>query len=158
KPDGASNGFSRRVAETYVRDPDTKALDAAAARELAVRVATSEWKVDLTPYTLLEQSQQTRATGRVDHSFVYERPEKLGDARIRLRLTVVGDELTEIEPFVYVPDAFGRQFRELRSANDAIAGVATLSAGLLYGLGGCVLGVLWLARERWLLARPALAA
>ncbi|HEY3553716.1 MAG TPA: CPBP family intramembrane glutamic endopeptidase, partial [Casimicrobiaceae bacterium] len=32
------------------------------------------------------------------------------------------------------------------------------SAGLLYGLGGCVIGVLWLARRHWLLWRPALVA
>ena len=29
---------------------------------------------------------------------------------------------------------------------------------MLYGLGGCILGVLWLLRRRWLLWRPALAA
>src|SRR4030095_3726577 len=31
KPDGTPDGFSRTVAETYVRDPTTKALDAATA-------------------------------------------------------------------------------------------------------------------------------
>jgi Type II CAAX prenyl endopeptidase Rce1-like len=158
RPDGASNGFGRRVPETYVRDAATKALSATAARTLAEKRATADWKFDLEAYALLEQSQQTRPTGRVDHTFVYQRDEKLGEARIRLRLTVVGDELTEIAPYVYVPESFERRFRELRSANDAIAGVAGLSAGLLYGLGGCVLGVLWLARKHWLLVRPALAA
>jgi len=34
KPDGAPAGFVRRVAETYVRDPATKALDAAQNQEL----------------------------------------------------------------------------------------------------------------------------
>ena len=29
---------------------------------------------------------------------------------------------------------------------------------LLYGLGGCILGVLWLARAHWLVVRPALVA
>ena len=58
----------------------------------------ADWKVDLAPYTLLEQSQQMRPTGRVDHAFVYQRAEMLGEARIRLRLTVAGDELIEIAP------------------------------------------------------------
>lgn len=158
KPDGGSNGFGRRVSEAYVRDDATKALDPAAARALAEARARDEWKVDLAPYSLLEQSQQTRPSGRVDHAFVYERAEKLGDARIRLRLAVAGDELTEIAPYVYIPESFERRFRELRSANDAIAGFASVAAGLLYGLGGCVLGALWLARKRWLVVEPALRA
>ncbi len=158
RPDGASNGFGRRVAETYVRDAATKALSAAAARTLAEARAAVDWQVDLKPYTLLEQSQQTRPSGRVDHTFVYQRPDALGEAHVRLRLAVAGDELTEVAPYVHVPESFDRRFRELRSANDAIAGVAGLSAGLLYGLGGCILGVLWLARQHWLAVRPALAA
>ena len=150
RPDGASNGFGRRVAETYVRDAATKALPAAAARALAEERAAADWQVDLKPYTLLEQSQQTRPNGRVDHTFVYQRADALGEARIRLRLAVAGDELTDVAPYVHVPESFDRRFRELRSANDAIAGVAGVSAGLLYGLGGCILGVLWLARQHWL--------
>ena len=158
RPDGAANGFARRVPETYVRDVATKALSAPVARTLAEERAAADWKLDLKPYTLLEQSQQTRPAGRIDHTFVFQRDEKLGEARIRLRLTVAGDELTEIAPYVHVPESFERRFRELRSANDTIAGVASLSAGVLYGLGGCILGVLWLARQHWLSVRPALAA
>jgi hypothetical protein len=158
QPDGKSNGFGRRVPETYVRDEARKALAPDAARSLAEERARGEWGFDLAPYKLLEQSQQTRPNGRVDHLFVYERPEKLGDARIRLRLGVTGDELTEIAPYVYIPESFERRFRELRSANDAIAGFASVTAGLLYGLGGCVLGALWLARRHWLVVKPALRA
>jgi hypothetical protein len=158
RPDGKSNGFARRVPETYVRDKATKALAADAARALAEERARAEWNVDLAPYKLLEQSQQTRPNGRVDHVFVYERAEKLGEARIRLRLGVTGDELTEIAPTMYIPESFERRFRELRSANDAIAGFASVTAGLLYGLGGCVLGALWLARQHWLVVKPALRA
>ena len=158
RPDGAPNGFSRRVPETYVRDAATQALSAAAARTLAEERARVDWKFDLAPYTLLEQSQQLRPTGRLDHSFVYQRAEALGEARIRLRLGVAGDELIEIVPYVHVPESFDRRYRELRSANDTIAGVAGVAAGLLYGLGGCILGVLWLARTHWLAVRPALAA
>jgi hypothetical protein len=46
----------------------------------------------------------------------------------------------------------------MRFANNAIAEVAGISAGALYGIGGCVLGVLWLLRRRALLWRPALVA
>jgi hypothetical protein len=158
KPDGTPAGFERRVAETYVRDPATKALDATKARALAEERARTDWRVDFSLYTLLEQSQQTTPYGRVDHNFVYERPEKLGEARVRLRLTVIGDELTGVAPFVFVPESFDRRYRELRSANNLIAGAASASAGLLYGIGGCILAVLWLLRRHWLLWRPAFVA
>ena len=46
----------------------------------------------------------------------------------------------------------------MRAANNAIARVASLVAGLLYGIGGCVLGALWLLRKRALLWRQALVA
>jgi hypothetical protein len=158
KPDGTADGFMRRVAETFVRDPAMKSLPAAEARALAETRAREDWGVDFSRYRFLEQAQQTLPSGRTDQRFVYERPEKLGDARVRLRLIVAGDELVGVVPFMFVPEAFGRRFQEMRSANKLIGGVASASAGLLYGLGGCVLGVLWLLRKHWLLWRPAFVA
>jgi hypothetical protein len=158
RPDGTPNGFSRRLPETYVRDAATSALDPAAALALARTRAQDDWNVDFGPYHLLEQSQETQTSGRVDHQFVFERDERFAGASVRLRLTVAGDELTGIAPFVQVPEKFERRFQELRSANNTIANFASLAAVALYGLGGCIIAVLWLLRERWLLWRPALAA
>jgi len=94
-PDGSRNGFNRRVSETYVRDAKTMALDAGAALALARARATDDWKVDLAPYRLLDQSQQTRPSGRVDHHFVFEREDMvLGEARIRIELVVSGDTVS----------------------------------------------------------------
>ncbi len=158
RPDGRIDGFARKLAETYVRDQATKALDSEVALGLARAHAARDWDVDFSPYRLLEQSQQTRPTGRVDHSFVFERGDGPGEARIRLLLVVDGDELIQVQPYMHVPESFSRRFAELRSANDTIAGVASIVAGVLYVLGGCVLGGLWLLRRHWLLWRPALAA
>ncbi|HEY2816135.1 MAG TPA: type II CAAX endopeptidase family protein [Casimicrobiaceae bacterium] len=158
KPDGTPYGFNRRLPETYVHNPATKALDATQARALAEDRAHADWHVDFSQYKLLEHSQQTMKNDRVDHAFVYERPEKLGDARIRLTLSVKGDELTSVVPFVFVPESFDRRYQELRSANNLIAGAASAAAGLLYGIGGCILAVLWLLRRHWLLWRPAFVA
>ncbi len=158
RPDGARNGFSRRVAETYVRDEATKALAADAALGIAKERAHADWEIDFGPYKLLDQSQQTRPSGRVDHSFVFEREGALGEARIRLSLEVSGDELTEVEPYVHVPESFGRRFQELRSANNAIAGVASVVAGILYGLVGIVIGGLLLFRGHALELRRSLIA
>jgi hypothetical protein len=155
KPDGTPYGFARKLPEN---EPGA-ALDPAAARAIAERSAHDDWDIDFSRYKLLEQSQTERPSHRVDHTFTYERDdEKLGDGRIRLRLVVSGDALTALTHFVYVPEAFGRRYQEMRSANNTIANVASLSAGVLYGLGGCILGVLWLMRQRWLLWKPALVA
>ena len=158
RPDGALEGFARRVPETYVREGGTKALDAAVALDLARTQSHDDWHVDFDPYHLLEQSQETQPTGRVDHQFVFERDERYAGASVRLRVTVTGDELIGVAPFVHVPEKFERQFQELRSANNTIANFASLAAVALYGVGGCVIAVLWLLRGRWLLWRPALMA
>ncbi|MEP6677684.1 MAG: CPBP family intramembrane glutamic endopeptidase [Betaproteobacteria bacterium] len=158
KPDGTPDGFARQLPEAYVRDPATKALDAAQARELAETRARADWNVDFARYTLRDHSQRTLTSGRVDHTFVYERPEQFGEARVRLRLAVAGDELSAVLPFVFVPEAFGRRFQELRSANELIAGAASVTAGLLYGVVGCIFGSLWLMRRHWLVWRPAFVA
>ena len=158
RPDGVRDGFARRLPETYVRDAATKALAQDAALELARQRAHEDWDVDFGPYRLLEQSQQTRPTGRVDHEFVFERDEHFADARLRLRVTLAGDELTGVAPYMHVPEKFERHFQEMRSANNTIANFASLAAGALYGIGGCILAVLWLLHTRWLMWRPALLA
>jgi hypothetical protein len=155
RPDGAIYGFTRKVPES---EPGA-ALDAAAARAIAEKSARADWAIDFAPYKLLEQSQVQLPNGRIDHSFVYEREhEQLGDGRYRMRLGVAGDRLVDLTHLVYIPEAFERRFQEMRFANNAIAEVAGISAGALYGIGGCVLGVLWLLRRRALLWRPALVA
>jgi len=158
KPDGRLDGFSRRIAETYVRDPATKALDVDKARSLAESRARSDWDVDLSRYTLIEHSQEAQKSGRVDHAFVYERPERFGEATVRMRLVVAGDALVGVASYMKIPERFQRRYQELRSANNLIAGIASVAALLLYGIGGVVIGSLWLSRRHWLLWRPAMAA
>jgi len=155
KPDGSVYGFNRHVPEVA----PGPALEPEAARAIAEAAARTDWGVDLGPYARFDQSHVKRPNGRVDHTFVYERKDvTLGEARVRLQLTVSGDALTEVTYFVHVPEAFERRFEELRSANNTIASVASLAAGALYGLGGCIIGVVWLMRRRWLLWKQALVA
>src|SRR5512133_2713705 len=77
---------------------------------------------------------------------------------VRLRLVGAGDELVGVMPFMKIPERFNRRFEELRSTNNLIAGVAGIVALLVYGVGGVLLGSLWLARRHWLVWRPALVA
>src|SRR6266550_9209795 len=155
RPDGSPYGFQLKVPEA----DRGAALDASAARAIAEARAAGDWSIDFTPYKLLEQSEVRRPGGRVDHTFVYEREhETLGDGRFRLRLGVAGDRLSEVSRYVYVPEAFKLRFQEMRSDNETIAKVASLAAAALYGIGGCILGTLWLLRRRALLWKRALVA
>jgi hypothetical protein len=149
-PDGTSNGFVERLRE----DAPGAALASAEARGLAESTAARVWNVDLAPFQAVEQSQERRPVGRVDHTFVYERADRrLGEGRFRLRLVVSGDKLTEVTYFIKVPDAFSRRYEQMRSVNTAIGVAGSLAFIVLYVGGGIAFGLFVLARERWVIWR-----
>src|SRR5262245_43879076 len=148
--DGAANGFVERLQE----DAPGAALDASAARAIAESAATGVWHVDLGPYHAVEQSNDRRTGGRVDHTFVYERSDRtLGEGRLRLRLAVSGDTLTELAYFVKIPDAFSRRYDEMRSLNTAIGVAGSLAFLVVYGVGGVAFGLFVLGRLGWVIWR-----
>ena len=151
-PEGVAYGFAERLPETA---PGAR-LAPAEARGVAERGAAS-WHVALSEYALVEQAQEEKPGRRIDHTLVYERPDRLGDGRFRLRLVVAGDRLVEVTPFVRVPEAFGRRYQQMRSANEAIGFASGIAMLVLYGVGGIVIGLFVLLRQRWVLWRPALA-
>ena len=138
-------------------DEPGPSLDPEAARPIAEESATGTWGVDLGAYELVEESQEERPSGRTDHTFVYERPDvRIGEGLYRLRLVVSGDRFTELTHFVKLPEAFGRRFEEMRSANNGIATGASIAAAILYVIGGCVIGLFMLLRKRWVLWKQPL--
>jgi hypothetical protein len=153
-PAGQPYGFREKIPE----DEPGAALDAAAAREIAERSVTAPWRVDLSSFELVEQSQDVRPGGRVDHTLVYERSglRVAGEGRFRLRLVVSGDRFTELTHFVKIPEAFTRRYEEMRSANTGIGSADAFALILLYGLGGIGFGLFMLLRKRAVLWKPAL--
>ncbi len=159
-PQGKPYGFTRHYPE---QDPGA-ALSTIDARRIAETAAMHDWGVDLapgkSPYTAVEQSFLKRASGRIDHSFVYERGDQRlgrnGEGRVRLTLVVAGDQLAQLRYSVRIPESFQRRFAEMRSANTTIASTAALAAGLLYFLGGCIAGLVLLTRQRYVVSRPAI--
>jgi hypothetical protein len=153
-PAGAPHGFRLRLAED---DPGPGNLDREGARGTA-EAGAGAWSVDPLGYDLLEASSVTRPGGRIDHTLVYERRDLVvAEARFRLRMVVAGDRLAELTHFVFVPEAFSRQYADMRSTNDAIALVSQSIFILLYVLLGAGVGTALLMRERWIVWRPALA-
>jgi len=153
-PDGRPCGFSEKLKE----DAPGAALDAAAARRIAEDGASQRWNVDLSRFALVEQGQERRPGGRVDHTLTYERKDTaFGEGRVRLRLVVSGDRLTAVDPFVKIPEAFTRRYASMRSANELIGIGSTVGMALLYIFGGIGAGLFFMMRKRWVIWRPAMA-
>jgi hypothetical protein len=55
-----------------------------------------------------------------------------------------------------VPEAFSRRYEEMRSSNNTIAAFASLTALILYIIGGCFVGLFFLLREHWVLWKQPL--
>jgi hypothetical protein len=152
-PAGQPYGFAEKLKE----DAPGADIDAVAARAIAERDAARDWGIRFGEYALVENGQEKRPGGRRDHTFVYERPERLGDGRYRLRIVVSGDRLTEVTHFLKVPEAFTRRYEKMRSANQAIGLGSSVAMLLLYIGGGCGIGLFVLLRQRYVLWRPAVA-
>jgi hypothetical protein len=151
-PDGRPYGFVEKLKE----DAPGAALTTGEARQRAEADAQAKWHVDLSPYALVEQGQERRPGGRVDHTFTYERAAPtLKEGRYRLRLVESGDRLTEVTHFVRIPEAFTRRYQNLRSANEAIGVGSVVGMVLLYVVGGIGIGLFYMMRGRWLLWRRA---
>lgn len=143
KPDGTPYGFVEELSE----NDKGAALEQDAARAIAEKAAPS-WLINLAEYKLVEQRKETKPSGRIDHTFVYERPEiRLGKGYYRLKFTISGDKLTEVTHFVKIPEEFTLKYKEMRSANNSIAAAAKLAMMLLYLLGCCIIGLFFLVRR-----------
>ena len=153
-PDGRPYGFVEQLRE----DAPGPALDTAAAQRIAEAGAAARWNVDPAGWSVAERGQERRPSGRVDHTFTYERTdETLKDGRYRLRLVVSGDRLTEVTHFIKIPEAFTRRYTSMRSANDLIGVGATVGLVLLYVIGGIGVGMFFMMRRRYVLWKHAAA-
>lgn len=153
-PAGNPYGFYQKLGEDEIGD----SLSRDSAFVIATQHLKRDWGVDLSKFELIDESQKIQPNGRIDHSFVYERASfKLGEeGALRLKLSVSGNKLTEVNNYVHVPEGFKRRFGEIRSFNDTIAFSANMFIFLLYGLAGCVYGIFILLRQKRVLWKGAL--
>jgi hypothetical protein len=152
KPSGETYGFHEKIPESQ----PGAALSQDEALRAAEHHAIYNWDVDLLPFDLVEKSKTEQISGRVDHTFVYERTDKsVGDSNFRLKLVVSGDKLTTVNYFVKIPENFNRRYSEMRSANQTIQMIASAAIVLLYGILGVALGIFVLIRRKSLIWKPA---
>ncbi|MCS7026334.1 MAG: CPBP family intramembrane metalloprotease [Bryobacteraceae bacterium] len=62
----------------------------------------------------IAESQQDKRDQRTDHSFEWEHPVKVGEARLRTAVTVVGDEVCENRRYFKLPEQWLRDYEKPR--------------------------------------------
>ena len=89
--------------------------------------------IDMSCYSLVEHNRTEQPSGRVDHTFVYEREDvKLEKGLYRIKLKVFGDKFSGLERSVKVPDEFVRRYQQMFADNKLIASVGQNIAIFLY--------------------------
>ena len=158
RPDGAINGFTTTLPE----DELAANLTAESALETAKMTAASRpWSIDFAEWALVEQQREAKPR-RADHTFTFERAEKVGEpgsgeeASYRLTLRVSGSRLSSVRRSFKVPETFERSFDGMRSANEALAQLAWIGIVVVYGVVGVVGGSFYLLRRKQLAAASAL--
>ncbi len=145
-PDGAPYRFTQKLAETDMRPT----LSFEEARTRAQEIAVNDWGISFEPYEEIETSKDQKPNGRLDHTFVYQRKDaQLGqEGKYRLRLVVSGDIVTEVNPFVFIPETFTRRYNEMRASNNTISTMGAMGFLLLYAFLGCIVGGFYFFRRR----------
>ena len=147
-PEGKPYGFKEIISDDEYGDN----LDVEKARKIAEKEIEKKWNITLKNYKLAESSKEVKPSMRADHTFVYERTDQtIGEGFYRLKVVVSGDKITEVNHFIKIPQNFANKYKEMRSANNTIAYAASLLFMLLYLLGGCIIGTLFLYRIRYII-------
>jgi len=151
-PGGQVYGFYEKVPE----DNPGEILSESEARSLVAGLSKS-YHVPLHAYNEVEVSSEIKPGGRMDHVFVYERPDiTLGkDGRYRIRFTVTGNTVTQIKRYVEVPEAFRLRYENMRAANRTISNVGLVAMFLFLGVGGLA-GLFTLLKRHAVKWKPAL--
>jgi membrane protease YdiL (CAAX protease family) len=114
-PAGQVVGFDRELPEAA---PGAN-LEATAARALAEKFLVDVMRRDLGNLEFVDTVSEKRPA-RTDHSFTWKQKNlNLGDGSWRLEVEVDGAQVSGYREFVKIPDDWSRDYKKLRSRNDA---------------------------------------
>lgn len=153
-PDGAKIGFHQKVSE--------QSLGQALSKEKALQLVEKDiasWCSYFENYTLVEYNSEKRDSGRIDHSFIFERTDlAIGKGLYRFKAVVCGDVITTLEPTIKIPDEFTRRYQEMRSANELVARFGVFILYVVYLFILALFGLIYFYRHKYLLAKAAFVA
>ena len=96
------------------------------ALELSKNALTRDIRLDLSEYKLIEDGT-IKQTHRTDHYFTFEHTKRsYKGAKLRAYAYVSGNQLTQINNYLHIPEVWKRKYAKLRSYNEALYSVATI--------------------------------
>lgn len=154
-PTGKPYGFI----ETIPQALPGAALSFDEARRIAEQTAEKQWDIPIKEYRLKNARKELRSSGRMDHTFNYEKEIKnLGDAHYLLTIVVTGDKVSTVNHTIDIPESFTKKYQHMRSFNEMFYSLASAFMYLMYLLIGCLGAILYFLKKNWLLAKQALWA
>ena len=142
-PAGTVVGYSHELEEAA---PGAR-LERAEAQAIAESFLRDALHTDLTAYDFREEEANlTERPARRDWSFSWERRGfRAKDAPYRLKVSLAGDHVSGYEEYLKVPEAWGINYKRLRSWNNLFERFAAIPAAFL--LGGCLYVIVSLGRR-----------
>jgi hypothetical protein len=151
-PDKKAYGFFTKIPDSDVSEN----ISQKKAAKLALKSASS-WNIDLTNYTLVAPSHQTLPSGRIDHTFIYERNDQsLDEGRYCVKIIVSGNQVSSVRQYIQVPESFEKKYQEERSLNNFLAVIAFFFMLFFCIFIGCGYGGFFLFKNNFLIVQPAL--
>ena len=125
---GELAGFSHLIEE----EAAGASLDQAEARSLAEGFLSGTMGRDLAGLTFVE-AEITERPNRSDHTFTWKLSGfEVSEATYRLTVGIQGDEVGRYSEYLKVPEAWQREYQELRSYNEATGLIAAVLMVLLW--------------------------
>ena len=141
-PSGQVVGFDHDLPEST----PGASLDSPAARALAEKFLTNVMRRDLADLEFVDSVSQKRPA-RTDYSFTWKQKDViLGDGSLRVEVDVDGDQVAGYREFVKIPEGWTRDYRKLRSRNEA-ANFVDEVPWILLSIGGLALLIQHLRRR-----------
>jgi hypothetical protein len=133
----APNGEVTAFSHTILEDAPGPSLPSDQARAIAEDYLVSDQRLSLADWEPTSTSAQKQPGGRTDHFFEWKRPGlTIGDADLRLAVTVQGDRVGSHSTWLRVPEAFQRQFAEQNSRAGFFSNLSYTLGFLGFGLAG----------------------
>jgi hypothetical protein len=120
-PDGNLNSFNHSLPN----DAPGKTVSHEQAQQIARDFVTRQLHLSLDGNTLVKDSEEKQIK-RLDHYFTWEDPTAYKDGHLRTYVYVAGDQVTEYNRFLHIPEKFQRKYAEIRSLNELLKQVASI--------------------------------